>query len=291
MSHARGERSGPAADRAPEMRIRPLRGHDEMRACVALQRTTWGDDFDQEVPTAILWAAQRTGGVASGAFDADGELVGFVFGITGIDGRGRLVHWSDMLAVRADQRGTGLGIALKQHQRELLRERGVGRIEWTFEPLEARNAWINFGRLGATSREYLRDVYGDTGSHLHAGIGTDRLVVSWRIDDDDMGVPEASTGGAAATERHSAGRASDVVDVLDDSPHPEPTEPVLNLSAPFVRIAVPLDIQRLKREAPGVAALWRTVTRAAFEHYLGAGRLVVGVTRDERALRYLLRND
>lgn len=239
--------------------IRPLTGHDELKACVALQRETWGAGFDQEVPTAILWAAGRTGGIASGAFDAGGTLQGFVFGISGVED-GRLIHWSDMLAVRPPWRGRGLGLALKRHQRRRLLERGIRRAYWTFDPLEARNAHLNFRRLGVTSREYLRDVYGSTGSPLHSDIGTDRLIVAWDLDSER--VARRLEGAAPAVPR--AGTAADT------------------------RIAVPEDIQRIKKDDPEEARRWRSVTRKAFEHYLARGYVVTDAVRAPGRLYYQL---
>lgn len=242
--------------------IRPFDGHAELELCVELQRVTWGRGFDQLVPTAILLAALRTGGIASGAFASDGTLLGFVFGISGIE-NGTPIHWSDMLAVRPDARGLGLGIALKRHQRELLMARGVERVYWTFDPLEARNAHINFQRLGVVAREYLRDVYGETGSDLHAGIGTDRLVAEWHLASPRV---EARLAGASGPAGEARGGSSGT----------------------DVTIEVPLDIQALKRVAPERAAEWRRVTREAFEHYLGEGYTVLDAVRAEDALHYHL---
>ncbi|MDQ3998314.1 MAG: hypothetical protein M3303_15000, partial [Gemmatimonadota bacterium] len=116
--------SAPAAPRAPRadgaVDIRPLRTTQELLACVELQRATWGDAFSDLVPASILKVSQRVGGVAAGAFDAEGGLLGFVFGLTGIE-RGRVVHWSDMLAVREDARDLGLGRMLKEYQRDAVR--------------------------------------------------------------------------------------------------------------------------------------------------------------------------
>ena len=242
--------------RIEDVVIRPFADHAEMEACVELQRTTWGGHFNETVPPAIQWVAQQTGGVASGAFAPDGTLLGFVFGISGVRD-GRLVHWSDMLAVHPDARGLGLGVALKLHQRELLLANGIELVHWTFDPLEARNAHINFRRLGIVAREYLRDVYGDTGSDLHAGIGTDRLVAEWRI-------------GSPRVEAALAGR------------------PPESAPADAARIAVPLDIQSLKRTDLAAARAQRALTRAAFEDYLGRGWIVVDAERGDDALHYLL---
>src|ERR1041385_2041149 len=115
------------------------------------------------------------------SFDARDRLVGFVFGMTGVE-RGRLVHWSDMLAVRPDLRDHGIGRRLKEFQRDTLLAMGVGLVYWTFDPLVARNAHLNFNRLGVRVSEYVIDMYGsDTDSALHRGLGTDRFIVAWEI--------------------------------------------------------------------------------------------------------------
>lgn len=294
----------PDPDRHEGLTLRPFRDHRELEACVRLQHATWGDDFDQAVPTAILWAAQRTGGVASGAFDETGALHGFVFGITGIQ-NGEPLHWSDMLAVGAAWRGRGLGLALKRHQRSVLLGRGVSRAYWTFEPLEARNGHVNFHRLGAVSREYLRDVYGETGSELHAGIGTDRLVVEWRLDServaarlDGRAPAPAADGGPVVNAPAAAGAGpaspADAAEPAGRAAHAHPAAPMdprLDLDVERVRIAVPLDIQSLKRERPEQALRWRAVTRAAFEHYLGRGFVVTDARRGGRILLYQLERE
>ena len=264
--------------------IRPLDGAAELRACVRLQETTWGPDFEERVPATILRIAQRVGGIASGAFDAEGELAGFVFGITGPED-GRLVHWSDMLAVRPEARGRGLGEALKRHQREVLLGRGVQTVLWTFDPLEARNARLNLSRLGATAGEYLRDYYGESGSPLHRGLGTDRLLVRWAI-------------GSARVRDRLDGRASAPFEVADlnavleaeirDGP-PVPGDVLAVPSGPGVTIAVPAEIQSLKERDPGLARAWRAATRAAFEACFAGGYEAVELVRGEDGVaRYLL---
>jgi len=262
--------------------IRPLREAAELRACVELQQRTWGPGFSEAVPPAILWVTQQVGGVAAGAFTGD-TLVGFVFGLTGVRD-GELVHWSDMLAVAPEHRDRGIGVRLKAWQRERLLPLGVRRILWTFDPLEARNAHVNFGRLGVTAREYLRDVYGTSDSPLHQGIGTDRLLVEWEIGSPR--VERALSGAAAVDDGHAA--VPLVNETVAGAAGPETGEPRLDLETPAVRIAVPAAIQELKRYAPRRAVEWRGATRRAFEAYLGRGYRVVGVLREDGRSCYVL---
>ena len=144
--------------------IRSLDGLNEFQACVDLQCETWGEGFSDVVPPSVLKVAQRVGGVVLGAFGPDRNLVGFVFGLTGVE-RGRIVHWSDMLAVRPEARNIGVGRRLKEEQRKVVRELGGDVIYWTFDPLVGRNAHLNLNKLGVRVSEYVVDMYGITDSH------------------------------------------------------------------------------------------------------------------------------
>ena len=106
-------------------------------------------------------------------------MIGFVYGLTGFYDK-RFVHWSHMLAVRPEVRDHGIGRRLKEYQRQLLVEAGIDWMYWTTDPLVARNAHLNLNRLCAKVREYVPDMYGDTGSILHS-TGTDRFVLMWPV--------------------------------------------------------------------------------------------------------------
>ena len=267
-----------------DLTVRTVRPGDYPQ-CEEIQRETWGDEFADLVPATLLMITQKLGGVVAGAFDGHGRLQGFIFGQTGVRD-GRLLHWSHLMAVRGPLRGLGLGRHLKLYQRRLLLEIGVEVAEWTFDPLVSRNAHLNLNRLGAEPVEYQRDVYGDgSTSSLHSGIGTDRFVVRWRLDDDGVrarieGGPPADPGDFEAPAVGSAGDGSPL-----DPPFEVPELPVL-------RVEIPADVQAVKARDMDVAKRWRSATRHAFETGFDRGYRVshlVHVPQTERSFYVLLK--
>jgi predicted GNAT superfamily acetyltransferase len=264
----------------PPIEVRPLRTPDDYRECLRLQRLTWGEGFSEAVPPSLLRVCQRIGGVAAGAFDGDGRMLGFVFGITGVEA-GRVVHWSDMLAVRPEAQGRGVGRALKEHQRQAVRALGVQEILWSFDPLVARNAHLNLHRLGARAQDYVVDMYGESDSVLHEGLGTDRLVVAWPVAEPGTGAEQAQAMHAAQEAPTINTAVRDGAPVLIDPEVPD---------APAVLVEIPADIHAVRSASVEAAWRWRTSTRAAFLAALGRGYRIVGFRRDAAAGRcfYLL---
>ncbi|CAN5708866.1 MAG: hypothetical protein H0U67_10885 [Gemmatimonadetes bacterium] len=233
--------------------IRALSTADDFRACANLQRLTWGAEFADLVPGHLMKIAQRIGGVAAGAFDESGVLLGFVFGMTGVR-NGSPVHWSDMLAVRPESRGLGIGRLLKQHQRRQVLALGVPVIEWSFDPLVARNAHLNLVRLGATVSDYVVDMYGQSTSDLHDGLGTDRLIVSW----------PSMSGSGSQPMAEPAERATAALNTIDDGYDHQSRAPAVASGEGQIRIAIPLDIHEVRAASTERAREWRESTRASF---------------------------
>jgi len=177
------------------MRIRSCSGMDEMQACVDLEIETWGYDESDVIPRKTFLLAQKIGGQVIGAFDSDlaseraagpeGALVGFAMSLPGLKstahGPKPYIH-SHMLAVRPSHRNRGLGAQLKWEQRHEALSRGIRHMEWTFDPLEIKNAFLNIHRLGAICREYRVNFYGVSSSRLQGGLPTDRLLAEWELD-------------------------------------------------------------------------------------------------------------
>jgi predicted GNAT superfamily acetyltransferase len=262
---------------------RSLTSHEDYRACVALQKETWGDTFAECVPPSLLMVSQKIGGVAAGAFSASGELLGFVFGLTGVKG-GRLVHWSDMLAVRPEHRDTGIGKRLKLYQKEQVQALGVEVMYWTYDPLVARNAHLNLNRLGAHVEEYVPDMYReDPEGSLHRGMSLDRFVVAWplSVTPDEQNASSPQLEGWA--------EAPIVNTIVEQGNQPMPVEGELPLDS-AVRVEIPTDIHALKNVSLEHAVAWRTTTRRAFMFYQERGYEISAFHRDESSGRcfYLL---
>jgi predicted GNAT superfamily acetyltransferase len=162
--------------------IRPCVGFEELSACVQLQIDVWGYGDRDVIPRRVFIVAQSIGGQVIGAFDGD-KLVGFAMALPGIS-QGRPYLHSHMLAVEPAYRNQGIGRRLKLFQREEALGRGITRMEWTFDPLEIKNSFLNVGKLGAIVRRYAVNFYGVSSSRLHGQVPTDRLYAEWWLDSD-----------------------------------------------------------------------------------------------------------
>lgn len=174
-----------AEPKAVDVTIRKCEALEEMQACFELQKSVWGFADADLIPVRMFVVAAKIGGQVIGAFakpdaatqDAS-KLVGFALAIPGMR-KGHAYLHSQMLAVSTEYRNAGLGRRLKLDQREDARARGFDLMEWTFDPLEIKNAYLNIVKLGAIARRYNLNQYGVTSSPLQGGLPTDRLVAEW----------------------------------------------------------------------------------------------------------------
>jgi len=237
--------------------LRRCQGLDELKACVALQKEVWNFTDAELVPLRMFVVADKVGGQVMGAFDGD-VMVGFALSVPGTRSGHVYLH-SHMLAVRKDHRNGGLGRRLKLLQREEALSRGIELIEWTFDPLEIKNAYLNIEKLGAIARRYTINQYGITSSPLQGGLPSDRLIAEWWL------------------------RSKRVETLLATGNNP----PVTIDS----KIAVPAQIYDWKA-APETREQARQVqqhNREEFLHAFSQGRVVLGYQRDaEGNGKYLL---
>jgi len=265
---------------AVEVVVRDIDGQTEMRVVEELQKEVWGLPDLDVVPLTQLVAAKAAGGLLLGAFDNE-KLVGFVYGFVGNE-HGKMTHHSHMLAVKPDYRNFNVGYKLKLAQRERVLTQGITEMTWTFDPLQSRNAYFNFNRLGVVSDRYLIDFYGtDAESFLHRN-GTDRLWVTWLLtsrcvlerlesDQDDL----------------EPGQIRALVE-LGEKNEPFLNDLDLKNAVDQASIEIPADIINIEEQNPNIAADWRNATRTAFSSAFSAGYVAAEFVRGSKSGRYIL---
>jgi predicted GNAT superfamily acetyltransferase len=271
--------------------IRDISSLEEMGAVEELQREVWACGDIDVVPRMILHPAREVGGVLVGAFDG-ARLAGFAFGFVGLE-RGRLVLHSHMLAVREEYRGRDLGARLKLAQRERALRQGIKVMTWTFDPLQSRNARLNFARLGVVCDTYRLDYYGDIStSPLHRATGTDRLWVTWHLDGPRVSRRSGASRDEDGTARAALERSAPLVRLGADGA-PEACGSAKDARGGPVSIEIPDDINALNDQNHDLALTWRVSTRIAFLGAFSEGYVVEEFFRIEREGRrrgaYLLR--
>lgn len=243
--------------------VRLVRSLKEFAACETMSRDVWGTSERNVVPRELLLTIQLNGGLVHGAFLPDGELVGFCFAFAGLrDGQLRLC--SHQLAVKPERRGAGIGVALKEAQKTDALQLGYELVTWTFDPLEARNAYINLHRLGCIGRLYDRNHYGAMEDELNRGLPSDRFEVEWWLRKPKTTVREEDPVVML--------RVGENDEPMPAAAQPEPNRPAI--------IAVPGDFQAIKRRSMDLARRWRLESRAAIEAALAAGLVAVDFQRE-----------
>ncbi len=235
--------------------VRPLTEHEQFREAVQLQQQIWGFTDIELLPVRLFVVATKVGGQAFGGYDGD-RMVAFCLAIPGLKPGGGYYLHSHMLGVATEYRDQGLGRMLKLEQYKDAVARGIQLIEWTFDPLEIKNAWFNVERLGAIVRRYLPNQYGTTTSHLHGGLPTDRLVAEWWV---------------------SSPRA---VAIVDGQPFQRPL-----IEA---RVEVPSGIGDIRLNNVARAREIQAGIGAQFKEYFGRGLAVTGIERTPETVTYLL---
>jgi predicted GNAT superfamily acetyltransferase len=213
----------------------------------------------------VLIVSVKRGGILLGAFDEAGLMKGFVYSIPAVKD-GALTQWSHMLGVTRDARDAGLGLRLKLAQRDRALKMGIELIEWTYDPLQALNAHLNFTKLGVVVEEYEENIYGVSSSPLHSGSPTDRFVAEWRLNTPHV---------ARRIEPKGLGLVRDAS--VTTAPVVNPSRPAgawlapgpanFSLDVPRLLVEIPVGVADLQLADPALALEWRLATRAIFQHY------------------------
>jgi predicted GNAT superfamily acetyltransferase len=235
--------------------IRGLTAHTEFQDAVRLQQQIWGFEEIELLPLRLFVVALKVGGQVFGAFDGQ-RMIGFCLAIPGLKPGGKSYLHSHMLGVLPEYRDAKVGKRLKLAQRDEALSRGIDLIEWTFDPLEIKNAFFNTERLGAIVRRYVFNQYGTTTSHLHGGLPTDRCIAEWWI-------------GSKRAETIIAG---------------QPFE----RGAIEIRIAIPSEIAAIRSDDPKRAREVQQRASAQFQAAFDGGLAVIGFERSGEAGTYLL---
>lgn len=268
------------------IQIRDLRSLDDYRDVVRLEQEIWGyTDLADVVTVPVFIITVKRGGILIGAFDDDERMVGFAYSIVGVKA-GRPTQWSHMMGVVPAHRGSGLGRTLKLAQRERAIAAGFDLMEWTFDPLQALNAHLNFFKLGVTCDEYVRNLYGDSTSTLHRGTPTDRFVVEWRLGEPHVERRIERSDDALLFRAREAADAPTLNQAREAGPWQRPGPADLAEDARRVWVEIPARFTEMQREAPELALEWRHHTREIFETYFSRGYRAVDFEISAR--RYLL---
>jgi len=234
--------------------IRLLRHISEFAGIVEMQKEIWGFEPIDLLPMRFLVVLDKVGGHIFGAYDG-ARLVAFCFAIPGVKPGPLPYLHSHMLGVLPEYRDSGIGRKLKLRQRDDALARGIGLIEWTFDPLELKNAFFNMERLGAIVRRYVENQYGITASPLHGGLPTDRCTAEWWLD------------------------SPRVRKILSGERPPLP-------AAECIRF--PADIARIRAQDSARAREIQKTNAALFQNAFARGLAVTGFERGPAAGTYLL---
>ena len=267
----------------PSITIRDLRTFDDLRQVEAVEKEVWQLSDSDTMPLTLTVATREAGSIWIGAFDGK-QMVGFAFGLLGLEGNRPNIH-SHMLAVREAYRCLDLGSKLKLAQRERALALRVGdhritEITWTFDPLQSRNAHLNFAKLGVVSDSYKVDFYGpETSSILHRN-GTDRLWVKWPIT--SRRVQDRINGKENRAEMLDVLKTLSPLISFNGDGRPHRANLADAVQRQRIAIEIPSDILSVEQKDAALAREWRAATRWAFTEALKAGFFVAEFCRTVR---------
>ncbi|NGO75324.1 GNAT family N-acetyltransferase [Streptomyces sp. YC504] len=279
--YADAQDAADSAAHAAGCQVRPISALPELDAVCALFEGIWKPGGENGLVTPeLLRAMDKAGSYVAGAFDGE-HLVGACIGFFGPPPDGAL-H-SHIAGVSARMRGRSVGFALKTHQRAWTLQRGATQVSWTFDPLVRRNAYFNLGKLAGRPTQYLPNFYGRMDDGINGADDTDRLLVTWPLTAPEVAAACHGRRPGEAVARPGDPPAEPAAVALGVTPSGRPRAQAV--TGPRARVAVPEDIEALRRADPAAAASWRTAVRDVLGGLLADGWQVTGF---ERSGWYLL---
>ncbi len=273
------------------LRIIRLTKPEQFAESERVQRSAWGLDAESSaVPAHLLIAAQRHDGLVLGAYEGR-RMVGVLMGFTALS-RGRPYHYSHITGVRKDYQSRGVGYALKLGQRAYVLRRGLSLVKWTFDPLQARNAFFNIAKLGGVCKTYIRNMYGELGDSLNRGRLTDRFEIEWWVGSKRVRkLLEQGHRRLWVNELLDQG-VELVNETMKKSGVRQPSQVRLGLRGRRLLVEIPENIVRVGDLSLAVSRAWTMSFRRIFENYFGRGYVVTDVLVEsgsgERKVFYLL---
>ena len=264
----------------PPLTFRDLKTLEEFAQVVELERSIWGPGYDEVVPVPILAVTVKRGGILIGGFDGD-RMIAFVYSLPGIK-YGKPTQWSHMLGVLDEFRNAGAGRELKLLQRERTIAMGLDLIEWTYDPMQAMNAHLNFAKLGVVVEEYEENVYGESSSPLHRGNPTDRFVAEWWVREPHVERRIAPAAGLTLRTNELT-EAQPVNKIAPSGEWLESVDVDLSLDARRLLVHIPMGFTDMLARNPALALAWRVCTRAIFTTYFDRGYKAVDFILDRVA--------
>jgi predicted GNAT superfamily acetyltransferase len=222
------------------------------------------------IPTRILQISHHYGGVVLAAHSAEGEIIGFAWAFPAMDADGKPFLFSDTLAVLPQYRDQGIGARLKFAQREWAMRHNLETIRWTYDPLEARNGYLNIARLGGLARTYKCNAYGVGTTGPNKGLETDRVTIDWHLNTPR--VQECALGKRPADQPPEL---PSCIEIGSGNGEIVPRHIELGFKEPELLVPLPLNFQRLKGQDIGLAKRWRLAIREVCEAYFAQGYAIV----------------
>lgn len=239
---------------ASRITVRELSRVEELHEAAAVLGRIWGVPDNPPMSAELLRAMGKAESYVVGAYDLDdpaGPMVGVCVGFHSTPAA-RVMH-SHIAGVTSAVAGRHAGFALKLHQRAWCLDRGIEMMEWTYDPLVARNAYFNLAKLGARVAEYLPDFYGAMTDGINRHDETDRILVHWSLSAPEVVAACAGTPARAAVPSGAA--------------------------ASWVQ--VPRDVEALRLTDPEQARAWRTKVRDQLLVALEADGHVAGFDKEQ----------